>query len=160
MAMSRRVSNMSRMIVVLRCVRTSEYLPLGPVNLANWLTRALSSSSCILLFQSVRPVDTMTCKAYAGMVPLSLVSRSISKPSGVSLHWQVGEGHSSSVGMWCLSSGCCWAMGTVYVARDLLRYCDVHSDVLGTRVAILAPLNISPMARDCCESEKESELAT
>lgn len=51
-------------------------------------------------------------------------------------------------------------MGTVYVARDLLRYCDAHSDVLGTRDAILAPLSIGPMACGCSENDKESELAT
>jgi hypothetical protein len=51
-------------------------------------------------------------------------------------------------------------MGTVYVARDELRYCDVHSDVLGMRDAILAPLNISPIVCYCCESHMESKMAT
>lgn len=51
-------------------------------------------------------------------------------------------------------------MGTVYVARDLLRYCDIHSGDLGTREAILAPRSISPMACGCGESDTESELAT
>jgi hypothetical protein len=60
----------------------------------------------------------------------------------------------------CLSSISGWAMGTVYVARDELRYCDVHSDVLGMRDAALAPLNISPIVYDCCESDMESNMAT
>jgi hypothetical protein len=52
-------------------------------------------------------------------------------------------------------------MGTVYVARDALRYCDVHNDVLGMREAILTPLNISPMVFDCCERGKKADkLAT
>jgi hypothetical protein len=59
----------------------------------------------------------------------------------------------------CFSSSG-WAMGTVYVARDALRYCDVHDDVLGMREAILTPLKISPMVFGCCKSEKQSKLAT
>jgi hypothetical protein len=51
-------------------------------------------------------------------------------------------------------------MGTVYVARDALRYCDVHSDVLGMREAALTPLTISPMMSDGCESMEEIGLAT
>lgn len=50
-------------------------------------------------------------------------------------------------------------MGTVYVARDALRYCDVHSGVLGIREAILAPLMISPMVYDW-EIGRETKKAT
>lgn len=59
----------------------------------------------------------------------------------------------------CLSSGVGWAMGTVYVARDALRNCDVHSGVLGMREAILAPLIISPMVYNC-EIGRETKKAT
>lgn len=50
-------------------------------------------------------------------------------------------------------------MGTVYMARDALRNCDVHSGVLGIREAILAALIMSPMAYDC-ETGRETKKAT
>jgi hypothetical protein len=83
-------------------IHTSANFPPLPTNsLTSPAKLSPAFSSSILLLQSSFPVHITTCSAYAAIVPLRLLSLSISSPSGsegVGAQEHVGEGHVSTVG--------------------------------------------------------------